>query len=147
VATTKGAALDLCDSEGESQNIQAVRRAELIGASLKWKRAGAGWRLFDGRRRFGDVVPDGKHPGMWRSVMSGGRLSDMANMSWARNAVLEAATRELAYEARHGEATDPTNCPVNEGVFGGTASPMRLNARRVPGDSFSSRNEIKRKRA
>jgi hypothetical protein len=52
----------------------------------------------------GRVVPDHQHPGMWRSVKSGGRLSDMANLSWAKNAVLETATRELEYEARH--------CPV-----------------------------------
>jgi hypothetical protein len=42
---------------------EARRRAELIGTSLKWKRVGAGWRLFDGKRRFGDVVPDSKQPG------------------------------------------------------------------------------------
>jgi hypothetical protein len=72
----------------------------------------AGWqglaRLFDGKRRFGDVVPDAKHPGMWRCVLSDGRLSDMANLSWARNAVLEAATRELEYEARQREGIDPS---------------------------------------
>lgn len=102
--------------------------AELIGASLTWKRAGNVWRLFDGRRRFGDVAPDSEHPGMWRCVMSGGRLSDMANLSWARNAVMEAAVRELQYEARQSAATDPLKCPVNRGVFGGRASPVRSNA-------------------
>jgi hypothetical protein len=91
--------------------------SELIGASLKWRRAGAGWRLFDGRRRFGTVVPDSEHPGMWRCVLSGGRLSDMANLSWARNAVLEAATRELVFEARQDAATAPLKCPVNGGIF------------------------------
>ena len=96
---------------------EARRRAELIGASLKWKRAGTGWRLFDGSRRFGDVVPDRKHPGMWRRVLSGGRLSDMANLSWARNAVLEAATRELQYEARHGAEIDPSFTRDSGGVF------------------------------
>ena len=41
--------------------------AELIGASLKWKWMPSGcWRLFDGKRRFGDVVPDSQHPNMWR---------------------------------------------------------------------------------
>jgi len=60
--------------------------------------------------------------------MSGGRLSDMANLSWARNAVMEAAVRELRYEDRRGAATDPLKCPVNGGVFGGRASPVRSNA-------------------
>ena len=100
---------------------------ELIGATLQWKRAGKGWRLFDGRRRFGDVVPDSKHPGMWRCVLSGGRLSDMANLSWARNAVLEAAVRELQFDARQHAATDPRKCPENEGVFGATSPPVRQN--------------------
>jgi len=112
-------------SKPHTTKSQAPLCAELIGASLKWKRAGEGWRLLDGRRRFGDVVPDGNHAGMWRVVLSGGRLSDTANLSWARNAVLEAATRELEYEARHGAATDPLNCPVSGGVFGGKTSPVR----------------------
>jgi hypothetical protein len=36
-----------------------------------------------------------------------GRLSGMAPLSWAKSAVLEAATRELEYEARHRPAIDP----------------------------------------
>jgi hypothetical protein len=107
--------------------------AELIGASLKWKRAGKGWRLFDGRRRFGDVIPDSEHPGMWRCVLSGGRLSDMANLAWARNAVMEAAVRELQFEARQGAAIDPRNSPVNGGVFRGRASPVRQKPEEAPG--------------
>jgi hypothetical protein len=99
---------------------------ELIGISLKWKRAGSGWRLFDGKRRFGRVVPDAERPGMWRSVMSGGRLSDMANLSWARHSVMDVARRELEYEHRQGAVTDPSKCPQNEGVFAGISLPMRL---------------------
>ena len=48
--------------------------------------------------RMGRVVPDKDHPGMWRSVKSNGR-SDLANLSWAKDAVLAQAARELAYEA------------------------------------------------
>jgi hypothetical protein len=44
-------------------------------------------------------------------------LSDMANLSWARNAVLEAATRELQYEARHGAEIDPSFTRDSGGVF------------------------------
>jgi hypothetical protein len=53
-----------------------------------------------GKGRFARVVPDSKYPGMWRSTMSGGRLSDMANLAWAKNAILVAAEREVEYEAR-----------------------------------------------
>ena len=100
---------------------------DLIGASLTWKRVRSGWRLFDGKRRFGDVVPDSNIAGIWRCVLSGGRLSDLANLPWARNAVMEAAVRELLFEARHDAATDPLKCPVNGGVFGSRTPPIREN--------------------
>lgn len=125
--SAKNGAVSVSVSEVGGRKIRAASKpqssahyahsADLIGASLTWKRAGNGWRLFDGRRRFGGVVPDDKHPGMWRCVLSGGRLSDMANLSWARNAVMEAAVRELVFEARQGPATDPSNCPEKRGVF------------------------------
>jgi hypothetical protein len=91
---------------------------ELIGCDLTWKRNGADWVLHRKRRRMGRVVPDSKNPGMYRIALSGGRLSDMANLSWAKNAVLEAAIRELEYEARDptpGRAIDPPKCPENRG--------------------------------
>jgi hypothetical protein len=51
---------------------------------LEWKRDGADWVLMCRRRRMGRVVPDTEHAGMWRSVMTRGRLSDMANSPGAR---------------------------------------------------------------
>src|SRR5262245_23007076 len=48
-------------------------------------------------------------------------LSDMANLSWAKNAVLIAAERELDYE----RAIDPSKCPVKGGVSSNGSSPMR----------------------
>jgi hypothetical protein len=102
----------------------APTRAELVGASLTWKRTGTGWRLWNGNRRFGDVVPDGKYPGMWRVVLHDGRLSDMANLSWARSAVLTAATLELEYESRHPSITRDSGA-----VFPGRRSLARPNGR------------------
>src|SRR5262249_60495997 len=90
---------------------------------LIWRKAGTGWRLFADRRRFGEIVPDAKYPGMWRVKLSGGRLSDMTNLSWARNAVLEAAIGEIEYEARHA-ATTPTKSQQIEDVFPQTSLPM-----------------------
>ena len=75
-------------------------------SGLQWKRDGADWVLFCNRRRMGRVVPDSKYPGMWRSVKSNRQLSDMANLSWAKNAVLVAAERELEWEARDIAAID-----------------------------------------
>ena len=80
-------------------------------SGLQWKRDGADWVLFCNRRRMSRVVPDSKYPGMWRSVKSNRQLSDMANLSWAKNAVLVAAERELEFEARDIAAIDPRKCP------------------------------------
>ena len=77
---------------------------------LRWYRDGPGWILRAGRRRFGRIVPDAKHPGMWRSTLSDGRLSDMANIVWSKAAVYEAAVREIEY-------TGPPKSPVKEGSF------------------------------
>ena len=59
----------------------------------------------------GRVVPDKDWPKMYQSVKADGRLSDMANLSWAKDAVLAQALREVAYE----RANDPSKCPVNGG--------------------------------
>src|SRR5262245_23532708 len=99
----------------------------LPGASLIWRRDGADWVLFSARRRFGRVVPDSKYAGVWRSVLSGGRLSDRANLAWAKNAVLMAAERELEWEDRQRAAIAPPKCPEKRGVFESAASPVAQN--------------------
>ena len=98
---------------------------------LAWRRDGAGWLLFAGRRRFGSVMPDSERVGMWRSRRTDSRLSDMANLSWAKSAALIAAERELAFEAtevRQRRAIDPSNCPERGGVFDGSSLLVRSNA-------------------
>ena len=92
--------------------------SELIGRELAWKRDGADWVLLHKRRRMGRVAPDHEHGGMYRVVLSRGRLSDMANLSWAKDAALAAAIRELEYEARdkrRHRAINPPKCPVKGG--------------------------------
>jgi hypothetical protein len=84
--------------------------SELIGRELAWKRDGADWVLHHRRRRMGRVAPDARHRGMYRVVLSRGRLSDMANLSWAKDAALAAAIRELQWEAKH-PAINPAKCP------------------------------------
>jgi hypothetical protein len=96
--------------------------------TLTWRRDGADWILLSGRRRFGRVVPDSKYPGMWRSTLSGGRLSDMANLAWAKNAVLVAAERELEWEARPRPAIAPQKSPEKRAVFEGAAPPVAQTA-------------------
>jgi hypothetical protein len=88
--------------------------------------------LLSGRRRFGRVVPDSKYPGMWRSTLSGGRLSDMANLAWAKNAVLIAAEREMEWEDRSRPCKPPSKCPEKRGVFERAAPPVAQTAVEAP---------------
>ena len=87
-----------------------------------WRKVGNGWLLLAGRRRFGRVVPDPVHHGLYRSVLPRGRWSDTANLSWAKNAVLVAAERELEFEARQQCAIRPRKCPEKGGVFSDASS-------------------------
>jgi hypothetical protein len=96
---------------------------------LIWRRHSDHWRLFADRRRMGRVVPDQHQPGMFRSVLPFGRLSDIANLSWAKDATLKAASRELEWELGRQAATDAQNCPQNEAVFEATSPPIRQNSR------------------
>ncbi|MFY9836002.1 MAG: hypothetical protein WAK55_05945, partial [Xanthobacteraceae bacterium] len=50
-----------------------------------------------GRRKLGRVFRDREFPSMWRSRRADGRLSDMANLSWAKDAVLASAERDIRY--------------------------------------------------
>ena len=100
-----------------------------VGAGLHWRRLGSGWRLFDGRRRFGEIVPDSTYPNMWRPVLTGGGLGDMANITWAKHAVLEAAVRELEWEGRRNCATAPSKCPEKRGVSEGARPHSGSHAR------------------
>jgi hypothetical protein len=123
----------ICSHFKQSASANSIN-SQTVVADLKWRRYGNDWVLLFGRRRMGRVVPDSKYPAIFRSVKSRGRLSDMANLSWGKAAVLEAAIRELEWEARQDAATAPSKCPVNEGVnrpsssgtrqMGGPATPI-----------------------
>lgn len=68
-------------------------------AQLYWTRDGRGWVLKLGKRKLGTVSPDRRFPSMWRSRRADGRVSDLANLSWAKAAVLAAAEREVGGDA------------------------------------------------
>jgi hypothetical protein len=73
----------------------------------------------------GRVVPDTKYAGMWRPVLASGQLGDIANLSWAKSHVLDAAARELEWEARQQAANAPLKSQERRGDFQSPASPMR----------------------
>jgi hypothetical protein len=61
-----------------------------------------------------------------------GRLSGMANLSWAKDAVLGAAIRDLAWDA-----ANTLRIPEeNGGVFSSPSSPMRYSG--VPATSMAA---------
>jgi hypothetical protein len=103
-----------------SKELDAIRR-------LHWRKAGRGWQLYgEHGRKFGKVIPDANIRGMWRTPLSGGRMSDMANLSWARAAVLEAAVRDLEWEARQSAVTTPSNSAGLGPVFSDGSTPVRF---------------------
>ena len=74
---------------------------------MHWIREDADWVLKFNRRKLGRVFPDDRYPGMWRSRRADGQLSNMANLSWAKAAVLAAAERDIL----------PPKSPVKRTVF------------------------------
>jgi hypothetical protein len=95
-------------------------KAELAARSqLKWTREGDAWILLHRRRRMGRVVPDRDYPGMWRSMKIDAILSDVANLSWSKDAVLAQAAREVASE----RATLPQNLRKAEDISGQNRRP------------------------
>src|SRR5271155_2019635 len=96
-----------------------------IRSPLRWQHDGVNWILLRNRRRVGRVVPDSRYPKMYRSVRGYGKLSDMANLSRAKDAVLGAALRDLAGLA----ANRPPQSQQIGGVFSAPSPPMRLIGR------------------
>jgi len=70
---------------------------------VKWK----GTRLFYGRQCVRQIVADEKWPGMWRVRHSDGRLSDMVNLTRAKDAAAAGARRLIEHRRkRRGVAAD-----------------------------------------
>jgi hypothetical protein len=93
-----------------------------IGAlSMNWLREGTDWVLKFNRRKLGRVFPDGQWPGMWRSRRADGQLSNMANLSWAKPAVLAVAERDILPAKSPAKRTlfetkSPYVAPIDSGV-------------------------------
>jgi hypothetical protein len=87
-----------------------------------WERHGIEWRLYRDRRVVGRVVPDAIYPGvMWRVQLPGG-LSDMVNLSRARDAAVAWAAAPFRHKVPK----------QNQVPFSAPTSPMRLDRRSLP---------------
>ena len=58
---------------------------------LRWN----GHELFFARQRIASVVPDGKYLGMWRVQRPDGRLTDMVNLTRAKDAAMALSLASL----------------------------------------------------
>ena len=85
-------------------------------SQLKWQRDGSDWILLYHRRRMGRVVPDPANPHMYRSLKSGD-FSDIPNRTWAKNAALAQAIREVAYELYKRPFKMPSKTGVSKSNF------------------------------
>jgi hypothetical protein len=56
-----------------------------------WKRGSGSYLLFDADRLLASVKPDQDYPGLWRVHLPGGHVSDMVNLTRAKDAALSLA--------------------------------------------------------
>jgi hypothetical protein len=63
----------------------------VAASALQWKDR----ELFFGRKQVGSVVPDSKYPNMWRVEREDGSLTDMVNLSRAKDAAVTLALASL----------------------------------------------------
>ncbi len=78
-------------------------------AELKWRKAEDGYALHLGRSKQAlvSVVPDAVYPGMWRMRRADGSLTDMSNISWAKDAALSIALGVLNHHDQTGQPGTP----------------------------------------
>jgi len=64
---------------------------------LHWRKTATGRALYldDRGRALATVEPDAKHPGMWRIHMPDGWVSDMANLTWAKDGAVRSVLAVL----------------------------------------------------
>jgi hypothetical protein len=76
----------------EGRHDRRIKRMRIIGSrDQQWK----GQELFLGRKRIASVIPDGRYPGMWRVQRSDGSLTDMVNLTSAKEAAMVLALASL----------------------------------------------------
>jgi hypothetical protein len=102
---------------------------------LRWVRDHAAWVVRHGGTELARVVPDERHPGMWRVRSPDGRLSDMVNLTRAKDA---AATMALAVLNQSGDArTDGGRAQQKEKRKSAVQVPSDMN-RAPSGDGESN---------
>jgi hypothetical protein len=63
--------------------------------SYEWRQVGQNWELTTASQIVAQVVPDALHPGMYRIDLGDDPLSDMVNLTRAKDAALSLADRAL----------------------------------------------------
>jgi hypothetical protein len=75
--------------------------------SYEWRQAGQNWELTTGGQVVAQVIPDAIHPGMYRVDLGDDPLSDMVNLTRAKDAALSLADRALEKGRRRAQGTPP----------------------------------------
>jgi len=107
---------------------QAVPTGHIYGRKdFTWHEQSDGWALhaIGHRSAIVHVVPDKVWPGMWRIRHPNGRLSDMANLSWAKDGAIAVAMRWLdprKVSRRRAEQSRPVASPMRH-IEGAAALP------------------------
>jgi hypothetical protein len=71
------------------------RRFRFHRRTYEWRQTGQTWELTTAGQTVAQVVPDEKYPGMWRVDLGDDPLSDMVNLTRAKDAALSLADRAI----------------------------------------------------
>jgi hypothetical protein len=94
------------------------------------------------RQRQPKVVPDAAHPGMWRARWPDGRLSDMTNLTRAKDAVAcFMETEERRQRGRHRSSEDRLYVKTGEMPAGGALVPASGEHRVVASENGGARKQ------
>jgi hypothetical protein len=63
--------------------------------TYEWRQTGQSWELTTAGQTVAQVAPDEKYPGMWRADLGDDPLSDMVNLTRAKDAALSLADRAI----------------------------------------------------
>jgi hypothetical protein len=97
----------------------STARPTVIGRNkLTWRESGSGFALYLGGSPVAHVVPDAVHAGMWRVRRPNGFLSDMVNLTRARDAA-EALALASRYRRQEAQETPSEGPPVAANDFPG----------------------------
>jgi len=87
------------------------RRFYFNRRSYEWRQVGQNWELATASRVVAQVVADALHPGMYRVDLGDDPLSDMVNLTRAKDAALSLADRAIEKGRQRVQGAPPISFP------------------------------------